>query len=535
MEKPAALNQNSPAVQRLEKQGQGMQALFDEMDELRHQDTPPKTMAELHERLRQDGQQWREDHQQTYKNGNVKVVHPSPRAVADILERRLHYGIIADDDHEMDKGQVSFYDLDSGTYKSSRRDLMKLATDVERSLTTRQLHEVINYLFLDSERLTETRDKNLIPVQNGVYNQKTHQLEPFTPNYVFRHKIMTKYNANATEPTFNGWSLSAWFHQLADGDRNKENLLWQTISAVVNPNLTADVAVFLVDNGQGRTGKSTFEQLLENLVGQGNYGALKLKDFENDFKLASATGKALLIGDDNNPNDYNRTSENFKSVATGENVLINPKGVQPFNYRFNNFIIQSMNGVPRFNDTTDALFRRFRIIVFNHQYAANAANKKIKDDYIKRTSLLEYVLRTAISSMPKVLVDTKESQAIIKDIKADNDSVDYFIESYLPELESTRIPVTFLFKFFLAAMDYENSPQKIKQNTFTRRAKPLMAGKGWEYSQKNLAPLSHWNDNDMERLKELDIHYKYGVKVNIHQYRPLFYKATDKTDNKPTI
>lgn len=101
--------------------------------------------------------------------------------------------------------------------------------------------------------------------------------------------------------------------------------MWQTISAVVNPNLTTDVAIFLVDSGQGRTGKSTFERLLENLVGAGNFGSLKLKEFEDDFKLTSATGKALLIGNDNNPNDYNRTSENFKSVATGENVLINPK------------------------------------------------------------------------------------------------------------------------------------------------------------------------------------------------------------------
>lgn len=528
--KRQALDPDNPVVKKL-----GINALFRDLDRQRKQDTPPQSMKELGQKLQDDGQQWRDKHKKELKNGNVKVFHPSPRTVADILEKYLHYGIIANDDEEMERGQVSFYDLDSGTYKASQRTLEKLATCIERSLTTRQLAEIRHYLFLDSHRLTETRTKWLIPVNNGIYNQHTHKLEPFSSKYVFRHKIMTNYNANATEPSFNGWQLSKWFQQIAGGDRDKLLLLWQTMSAVVNPNLTTDVAIFLVDNGQGRTGKSTFERLLENLVGAGNYGSLKLKEFEDDFKLASATGKALLIGDDNNPNDYNRTSENFKSVATGENILINPKGLTPFNYRFNNFIVQSMNGIPRFSDTSDALFRRFRVIVFDHQYQATAANKRIKDEYIKDQRLLEFVLKKALSMTPDVLQDTAESQEIIKDIKEDNDSVDHFIESYLPELESTRIPVTFLFKFFLAAMDYENSPQKIKQNTFTRRAKPLMADKGWEYSQKNLAPLSHWNDNDMERLKELDIHYKYGVKVNIHQYRPLFYKSTDKTDNKPTI
>lgn len=126
---------------------------------------------------------------------------------------------------------------------------------------------------------------------------------------------------------------------------------------------------------------------------------------------------------------------------------------------------------------------------------------------------------------PVVLQDTAESREIIKDIKEDNDSVDHFIEEYLPELESTRLPVSFLFKFFLATMDYENNPQKLKQSSFTKRAKPLMANKGWEYSRNNLAPLTYWNDSDMDKLDRLDINYKYSVKINPNKYQPLFDKT----------
>lgn len=519
MTKYQALNLKSPA-------GKGLAALFAEHDAQLNQPKTPKTMTELKQCLTSDGEQWRNEHRQKQKNGTVKTICPNPRDVADIIEKRLHFGIIADNDEEMENGQVSFYDLDNGTYKASQRVLKKLATCVERTLTRRQQEDTLNYLFLDSKRLTETRDKYLIPVKNGVYNQHTHELEPFNPSYIFRHKIMTAYNPQATEPSFDGWTLSDWFKQLADGDLDKESLLWQTLSAVVNPNLTTDVAIFLVDNGQGRTGKSTFERLLENLVGSGNYGALKLKDFENDFKLASATGKALLIGDDNNPNDYNRTSENFKSVATGENVLLNPKGTKPFNYRFNNFIIQSMNGIPRFSDTSDALFRRFRIIVFNHQYKATAANKRIKDEYIKDPRLLEFLLNKALSMTPDVLQDTAESKRIIKDIKADNDSVAYFIENYLPKLKSTRIPVTFMFKLFLAAMDDENNPQTMKQATFTRRARAILEQQGWQYSRNNLAPLTYWSSHDLTILDNLDKKYKYMTEVDVNKYQPLFEKPT---------
>lgn len=517
MTKRQALNTASPVLK-------GLKALFQEHQEQRAQ-AVPQTMADLERCLQDEGNRWRNNHQQEQRNGVVKTTHPTPRAVADILESKLHYGIIADNDDEMEQGQVSFYDLDTGTYWNSQRILKKLAVCVDRSLTRRQQDETLNYLFLDSQRLTETRSKWLIPVKNGVYNQHTGQLEPFTPNYVFRHKIMTNYNPQANEPTFYGWSLSSWFKQLADGDQDKLTLLWQTLSAVINPNLTTDVAIFLVDNGEVRTGKSTFERLLEDLVGSGNYGALKLKEFENDFKLASATDKALLIGDDNNPNDYNRTSENFKSVATGENVLINPKGARPFNYRFSNFIIQSMNGFPRFSDTSDALFRRIRVIVFNHQYKATAANKRIKDEYIKDPRLLEFALKRALTMTPDVLQDTAESRRFIKDIKADNDSVKYFVEHYLSLLKSTRLPVSFLFKLFLAAMDYENNPQSMKQATFTRRIKPIMNQRGWTYERLNLAPLNYWNEQDMKVLDRLDPHYQFSVDIDTQQCRPLFEKT----------
>lgn len=250
------------------------------------------------------------------------------------------------------------------------------------------------------------------------------------------------------------------------------------------------------------------------------------------FKLASATGKALIVGDDNNPNDYNKTSENFKSVATGENVLINPKGSKPFNYRFHCFIVQSMNGIPRFKDTSDALFRRFRVLVFNHQYPADAHSKLIKSQYIKDRRLLEFMLKKSLGLDFGTLQDTKESQQAIKTIKQDNDNVDYFIDNYLDKLKSQRVPVKYLFYYFLAAMERENNPQTMKQNTFTNRAKPLMEKVGWEYSRNNLAPLEFWNKADTELLNKLDIGYKYHFKVDTKAKQPLFKKQQRATNHQ---
>ena len=142
----------------------------------------------------------------------------------------------------------------------------------------------------------------------------------------------------------------------------------------------------------GKTGKSTFQRLISNLVGSSNTSSLKIKEFESDFKLASAYGKTLVIGDDNNPKDFNETSENFKSVVTGDNVLLNPKGKEPFSTVLTPFVIQSMNGLPRFRDITDGLQRRLRIIRFNHVYKGDKNNRLIKEKYIHDKRLLEFIL-----------------------------------------------------------------------------------------------------------------------------------------------
>lgn len=84
-------------------------------------------------------------------------------------------------------------------------------------------------------------------------------------------------------------------------------------------------------------------------------------------------------------------------------------------------------------------------------------------------------------------------------------------------------------------MDYENNLQKLKQSSFTRRAKPLMANKGWEYSKNNLASLTYWNDSDMDKLDRLDINYKYGVKINPNKYQPLFDKTNIPTNQHRNI
>ena len=303
-------------------------------------------------------------------------------------------------------------------------------------------------------------------------------------------------------------------------------LLWQVFSSAIHCNINSDVAVFFYSRS-GQTGKSTMEHLLKNLVGKTNTTSLKIKEFEEDFKLASAHGKSLIIGDDNNPKDYNETSENFKSVITGDPVLINPKGEHPFPYQFSALSIQSMNGIPRFSDVSDGMLRRLRVIEFTRAYKNSENNKRVKNEYIHNKELLEWIALQALHVNCDTFVNTEESKRIVEEIQLDNDVVAQYMEEHFTLLNSKRLPTKFVFLDFQAHYFSEHGRNSnLSQRTFTTSSKPLAEKMGWKYSKNNLTPLGGFEREDVQNYNEFKHHSQpyFDFEREKLRYQPLFYR-----------
>ena len=492
----------------------------------------PNSNQELFSILKQAGEKRRKEKEYTPKRGvnTGKTMRPrlTVREITNILEKYATFKVIGDDETELSKAPLYWYDIDNGIYIKDERKIFELMNYVDNEVLTKGRNEIYNKLIIESAKSSRTKDKNLVIVNNGIFDRKCNSLIPFDSKFVFTNKISTNYSEKANqEPVFSGWSVSKWFKEIADGQEDKLKLLWQVVYASIDTNTNHEAAIFLIDDQRGRTGKSTFELLIENLVGKDNCGHLKLEEFENDFKLALADSKAVIIGDDNKINNFNEDSSNFKSLVTGETMLINPKKLKPYYNRFNCLVIQSMNGVPRFGDSTDAHLRRIKILKFNHKYEATPENRKIKEDYINRKELREWLLYKALHS-PKVtnFITTKESEQATHEIKEDNNAVYYFVNKYVSELQSTRLPVKFLFNYFMACMDRENNHQKIKQRTFTKEIKLIMTDRGWNYQRNSLSPLNFFDKSDVKKLDNADINYNYRFSYddNYNKYQPLFEK-----------
>src|SRR5574344_1845880 len=76
-------------------------------------------------------------------------------------------------------------------------------------------------------------------------------------------------------------------------------------------------------------------------------------------------GKKLVLGDESESDSHPLTGyADFKNFVSGQLVDINPKFIRAYSYRYRGSFIQAINGMPRFADATESVFRRFLVLPF---------------------------------------------------------------------------------------------------------------------------------------------------------------------------
>ena len=491
---------------------------------------PSDTSKELKKRIHEDSEQWKIEHAETKRDGTLKKPNLPVRVTADILKRHCDMGRLGS--YDVDTRYLGIYNPDTGTYDSSEYYRKTLFRAAERSLTRNECKEVLDLLLNEVEDREKETDYNYLIFKNGIYNATTKQLEPFSPNFVFESTIEVNYNPDAVEPVFpDGWTFSKWMDVSMGGVEEKKKLMWQLIAGTIHANKPSGHVAFLYSK-VGSSGKSTMENLLQNLVGKKRSIALRLKDIENRFDNSGAVGKALVIGDDNSPKDYNPDSANLKSMVTGDPMKIEAKGEKAQTHNLSCQVVQSMNGLPSFGDVTDGLTRRLRIIEFTKSFKGAENNPNVKEKYIKNQSLLEWIAKEALEHvvLSGEWINTEENKRYIKEIIMDSDPVARYVEERIPQFTSTRLPLKFLYADFKAVYALENGRStRLSRNMFTKQIKEYMKAEGWTYDKNNKKPLEAFHKADWQLytdiVKEWDIIYNYDKESTVCQ--PMLIKEND--------
>jgi putative DNA primase/helicase len=199
-------------------------------------------------------------------------------------------------------------------------------------------------------------DKNLINLNNGVFNIKNKELMPHNHEYLFFTKIPIDYNINATCPL-----IQKFMNEILPEENKKIILEW--FGYCLYRCYFIKKAMILV--GEKDTGKSTVIKLFERFVGKENASGVSLQKMTSDkFASSHLYNKHINVYDDLSFRDINDNGQ-FK-IATGGSVMTGEKkfGEQ---FQFENFskLTFACNKIPDVKDTNDdAYFSRWIIIPF---------------------------------------------------------------------------------------------------------------------------------------------------------------------------
>lgn len=377
-----------------------------------------------------------------------------------------------------------------GVYTTNTNFFYYLASLLSPKSKIKDIEEILERVRTFAPTVRATTEPYLFPVNNGIYNQQDKKLEPFSPERVFMTKIGVDYVTTATNPVIpeadgTTWDVENWLAELSvSSDVNL--LLWQVIAASLQPNRGMNKSIWFYSES-GNNGKGTVGQLIKNLLGRGNYSPLSVSDFKHEFLKQSLIGVAANISDENDVDEYIDSVKDYKASVTGDDILINRKHKDPVRVQFRGLNIQMMNGLPKTRDKTGSFYRRLLIVPFIKSFTNNGEKSFIKNDYIHRKEVLEYVLKKALALEFEEFIVPAESAYLLEQYREKNNPVLDFWKEVREELKWDLVPKHFLYDLFRKWFERTNpSGTVIGQRTFFDNLGPVIELDGeWDNRMSN--------------------------------------------------
>ena len=341
---------------------------------------------------------------------------------------------------------------DEGIYTTNETKIRSIARRYKRSLSRKEFQEMMDILREEVPTVKRCEEQNLVPVNNGIFDYDTKKLLPFTPDKIFVAKAKIDYNPNARNVMIHNnldgtdWDVESWMYEITDNNQGLANLLWQVLGAIIRPNVPWNKACFMYSES-GNNGKGTLCALMRKLVGEGSHTSIPLNDFSKDFMLEPLIGVSAVIVDENDVGTYIDKAGNLKAVITRDIVQINRKFKEPISFRFKGFMVQCLNEMPRVKDKSDSFYRRQLFIPFTKCFT-DVERKYIKNDYLCRKEVLEYVLYRVLNMNYYEFDVPEECKTALEEYKEFNDPVRQFMADIMQELQWDLVPFTFLYDLY---------------------------------------------------------------------------------------
>ena len=402
----------------------------------------------------------------------LKALPPAVIATC-ILHRELkHTGLIGKSRATAELVTYEDAGPDEGLYVPAEDRIRRLARQYHYTISSKDLNAVVECVRDSAQLLSESKGKNVVALANGLFDLDSKELLPFSPDVVLRSKASVAFNKDATTcPLIDGrWSVDEWIRGLANNDPEVEKLFWQIIAALFRPDHSFDKAALLY-SPTGSNGKGTFVELLRNLVGAERVATLSIADFSKPFLPEELRSAFCVLSDENEVGYYLKEAGAFKAWVTHDWTRFNVKYGSMTSIKGRGLCVFCANELPSSKDKSESLYRRFIPIPFLKRYVGADENKAIKNDYVKRPEVLEYVANKALMmDLFDSFIEPAVCKELLGQIRVENDPVLQFAEEFLPQFKWDLLPRRFLYAMYSAWMRKEvPNGRAVSSNEFHRR------------------------------------------------------------------
>lgn len=353
-------------------------------------------------------------------------------------------------------------------------------------------NDIIDSL-LAYEKLKTVKKMNdypdLLCLNNGIINIHTRELVSHSADYYFDSIIDNDYDPKALEcPAFKEYLESTF-----NGDRDTIDNVIMLGGYLMDTSCAAN-KMFLF-NGSGSNGKSvlidTYSMFFSDVSIRPQVTSISLSDLSGDkFKKSDLITSRFNVCSEEKKGYID--AEEIKKIISGE--LINVRGLyrDTITFRPKTKIVIGANGLPKFTDTSDGIYRRLVIINFENQYKTAEEMEGINHIKEKRIFVCDLDLPDKIKSEKSAILNlfldgllrlkerkyqfilSKKSSDALTEFKRDSDTVREFLEdNYEIDSEShmTIHNVYAHYRQWYRANVQDSSLMKFRANEMGRRIK----------------------------------------------------------------
>lgn len=261
-------------------------------------------------------------------------------------------------------GDLYRWTREAGHYQPWAKDqLTRLYVDLlGDDARTHHIREIRDLLIDQCAKNPDEIDPlNLLCIENGVVDYQTGELLDHTPDLILTSRFPVRLDPDAKCPQYDEFSRKAL------PDPKQRDFMHEICAYTLQRDARFQTAFLLYDNDLGSTGKSTYGEILQRLLGPGRYRNVPLHRLADRFQTAELARVHANISSEVNVKEY-LDDAMIKQIISAEEITVERKHRDPMTIKPHAKIIVTANKFPLTRDSGDAFFRRWQILVFEHQF-----------------------------------------------------------------------------------------------------------------------------------------------------------------------